>query len=206
MPRTMLRRRLEPEARRLEILEAAERLLRARGPAIRVEDVVREAGAAKGTFYLYFPAWDDLLEVLRARVFEAFNREHPLPRGPAIDWLQVVQGQACAFVDSVVALGRLHEVIFHSGFEQRRPLPEGKDAIGRFAMLVRVGVRAGTFADVAPALTGRLLFAAVHEAADAVASGADRDRVLAALRWILLRTLEPASRRPGARLRANQRP
>jgi AcrR family transcriptional regulator len=204
MPRS--RRRLEPEVRRLELLEAAERLLRSRGPAVRVEDVVREAGAAKGTFYLYFPAWDDLLEVLRARVFEAYNREHPLPRGPVVDWLQVVQDQACAFVDSVVALGGLHHVIFHSGLERRRPLPEGQDAVGRLTMLVRVGVRAGAFADVAPALTGRLLFAAVHEAADALAGGADRDRVLAALRWILRRTLEPPSRRPRSRLRRGRRP
>ena len=58
-----LRRRLKPEARKLEIVEAAERLLQAGGGArVRVEDVVREAGVAKGTFFLYFPTLDDLLE------------------------------------------------------------------------------------------------------------------------------------------------
>ena len=60
-----VRRRLSPEARKLEIIEAAERLLQARGEHVRVEDVVREAGVAKGTFFLYFPTWDDLLEAIR---------------------------------------------------------------------------------------------------------------------------------------------
>ena len=53
--RAARRRRVEPEVRRQEIIEAAEKLLTVNGPDVRVEDIVHEAGAAKGTFYLFFP-------------------------------------------------------------------------------------------------------------------------------------------------------
>jgi len=89
------RRRLQPEARKLEIIEAAERLLAVDGSRVRVEDVVREAGIAKGTFFLYFPTWDDLLETVRQRLVRAFDATHPLPteaEGP-IDWPGLVESQ-----------------------------------------------------------------------------------------------------------------
>ncbi len=88
-----LRRRLQPQVRKLEIIEAAERLLQAHGPRVRVEDVVREAGVAKGTFFLYFPTWDDLLDTLRRRLVSEFDTTYPLPTevdGP-VDWPSVVE-------------------------------------------------------------------------------------------------------------------
>lgn len=83
-----LRRRLQPEARRPEIIEAAERLLAAEGSRVRVEDVVREAGIAKGAFFPYFPTWDDLLETVRQRLVSAFDTANPLPTeaGGPVDW------------------------------------------------------------------------------------------------------------------------
>jgi hypothetical protein len=41
-------------------------------------------------------------------------------------------------------------------------------------------------------MTARLLFAVIHATADAVASGEDRERALAAMQRVLRRTLEPA--------------
>jgi len=186
-----LRRRLQPDARRQEIVEAAERLLRASGPSVRVEDVVREARAAKGTFYLYFPTWDDLLDAVRARLFEAFDTAYPLPteRDGPIDWPAVLDHQAGAFLDFTVSLGGTHDAVFHSDFAQRRP--RGDDAIVRLSAIIRAGQEAEAFGAVDPEPTARLLFAAMHEAADAVASGADRTRTLEALRTILRRSLAP---------------
>jgi hypothetical protein len=40
----------------------------------------------------------------------------------------------------------------------------------------------------------RLLFAVIHETADAVEAAEDRERALAAMRWILRRVLEPKIR------------
>jgi AcrR family transcriptional regulator len=183
------RRRLQPEARKLEIVEAAERLLAAHGLQVRVEDVVREAGVAKGTFFIYFPTWDDLLETIRDRLIAEFDGPNPMPNeveGP-VDWPELVIRQACAFVDHAVSRHGLGEVIFHSDFARRRPQVD--HAVVRFAAAIRAGQEADAFGPVDPSATARLLFAAIHEAADAVAGGADRDAILRALQHMLRRTL-----------------
>jgi AcrR family transcriptional regulator len=190
------RRRLEPEVRRLEIIEAAERLLIAKGPEVRVEDVVREAGAAKGTFYLYFPAWDDLLEAIRGRLVAAFDEAHPLriDATVAMDWPGVLDCLAVAFVDAIIAMGGLHAVLFHTDFARRRPIPEADNPINRLTAIVRMGRETGAFVDVDVPPTGRLLFAVIHETADAVAAGEDRERALAAMRRMLRRAIKPEVR------------
>lgn len=185
------RRRLQPEARRQEIIEAAERLLQAHGPRVRVEDVVREAGVAKGTFFVYFPTWDDLLETVRARLASAFDSANPQPTevdGP-VDWPALVERQATAFVDFTLSRRGIGEAVFHSDFAQRRP--QAVSGVQRLAAAIRAGQEAKAFGPVEPEPTARLLFAAIHEAADAVAAGEDRAVVLAAMNRVLRRTLAP---------------
>jgi len=194
--RATTRRRLDPEVRRQEIIEAAERLLKKNGPDVRVEDVVREAAAAKGTFYLYFPTWDDLLEAIRGRIIKSFDEAHPVQvgAGSELDWLGVLDRLAVAFVDAVIAMGGLHTVLFHTDFARRRPIPEDDNPIRRLTGIVRAGREAGAFADVDSDCIGRLLFAVIHETADAVGAAEDRERALAAMRWTLRRVLEPRVR------------
>jgi AcrR family transcriptional regulator len=187
-----LRRRLEPKARRQEILEAAERVLRRLGREARVDDVVGEAGAAKGTFYLYFASWDDLLEAVRARVYADFNARYPAPaagQGP-VDWLAAFDALAEAFVDFALGIGRLHEPIFDSDFSARRPPAPGDNAVTRIAGLIRAGQAAGDFdAAVDPGPTARLLLALLHESLYAVQAGEDRGRAMAAASRMMRRTL-----------------
>lgn len=186
-----LRRRLQPAARRLEIVEAAERLLQAHGSRVRVEDVVREAGVAKGTFFHYFPSWDDLLETVRDRLVAAFDAAYPLPtevEGP-VDWPGLVETQACAFIDFSLSRRGVGEAVFHSDFAERRPLAD--HGIVRLAAVIRAGQEADAFGPVDPEPTARLLFAAIHEAADAIAAGADQAAMAAALRTLLRRALAP---------------
>ena len=186
-----LRRRLRPEARRAEIVEAAERLLQAHGSQVRVEDVVREAGVAKAAFRLEFPTRDDLLEAVRERLVAEFDAAHPLPtevQGP-VDWPALVDRQAEAFIDFALARRGIGEAVFHSDFAERRPL--ALDAILRLSAIVRAGQEAEAFGPVDPEPTARLMYAAVDAAADAVAGGNDREAVLAALRRLLRGTLAP---------------
>ena len=132
-----VRRRLSPEARKLEIIEAAERLLQARGEHVRVEDVVREAGAAKGTFFLYFPTWDDLLEAIRLRMVAAFDQANPMPTevdGP-FDWLKVVEDQAAAFIDFAASRHTLGGAVFHADFAERKPLAD--NGVMRLTAVIR---------------------------------------------------------------------
>lgn len=185
------RRRLHPEARKLEIVEAAERLLQANGGRARVEDVVREAGVAKGTFFLYFPTWDDLLEAIRDRLVSAFDAAYPLPtevEGP-VDWPALVEAQACAFIEFTLTRRGVAEAVFHSDFAERRPLAD--HAMHRLAAVIRAGQEAEAFGSVEPESTGRLLYAVIHEAADAVAAGDDRLAIERSLKHLLRRTLAP---------------
>ena len=186
-----VRRRLSPEARKLEIVEAAERLLQTHGYRVRVEDVVREAGVAKGTFFLYFPTWDDLLETVRQRLVHAFDDAHPEPtevEGP-VDFPALVESQAAAFIDFTLARRGVGEALFHSDFAERRPLAD--NGVVRLCAVIRAGQEAGAFGPVDPEPTARLMFAAIHEAADAVAGGADRAAIVTSLQSLLRRALAP---------------
>jgi AcrR family transcriptional regulator len=186
-----LRRRLQPEARKLEIVEAAERLLQAHGARVRVEDVVQEAGVAKGTFFLYFPTWDDLLETVRERLVAEFDAAYPLPTevdGP-VDWPAVMDWQAAAFIDFASARQGIGQALFHSDFTARRPL--AVNGIMRLTAVIRAGQEAEAFGPFDPEPTARLMFAAIDEAARAVAGGGDRAAIVAALQSLLRRTLAP---------------
>lgn len=185
------RRRLQPEARKREIVEAAERLLQAHGARVRVEDVVREAGVAKGTFFLYFPTWDDLLETVRQRLVAEFDAAYPLPTevdGP-VDWPAVVAAHAEGFIDFAAARQGIGQALFHSDFAERRTMAD--NAIVRLSAVIRAGQEAEAFGPVDPEPTARLMFAAIDEAGRAVAGGADRAAIVAALQTLLRRTLAP---------------
>lgn len=55
----------KPDVRKLEIIQAAEKLFENEGYAkTSVESIIKKAGIAKGTFYYYFKAKKDVLEAL----------------------------------------------------------------------------------------------------------------------------------------------
>ncbi|KKX30483.1 TetR/AcrR family transcriptional regulator [Rhizobium sp. LC145] len=65
MTKERTRRKLEPEQRRAEILQAAFACFSERGfAATRMEDVAARAGIAKGTVYLHFPDKEALFTAL----------------------------------------------------------------------------------------------------------------------------------------------
>lgn len=191
-----MRRRIGPEQRREELVAAAERVLRRLGGQARVEDVVREAGAAQGTFYTCFRAWDDLLETVRERQLAAFEARLAMPtevEGP-VDWPPLLRRLSVLFVDFVLELQGLHEALFHGDFSRNRPMHSQDRPPARLAAIIRAGQEAGAFGPVDPDATGRLLFAVLHETADAIEAGADRQAALAALHHLIDATLAP----PGA--------
>ena len=150
-----------------------------------------EAGSAKGTFFAYFPTFDDLLEALRAEQAAELEQAVSDALGSAAkpDWETALPRLAGAFVDSVIAMGGLHEVLFHSAFTQARPTPPERRPAARIAAILRAGLAAGAYADLDPDPTATLIFSAIHETADAIAAGADRDRSLAALDRLLRRAV-----------------
>lgn len=78
----------DPAERREELLDIAWELGRAHGfESLRVEHIVQAAGVAKGTFYHYFAAKDDVLEALIQRfadgLFAELERASLQPGGAA---------------------------------------------------------------------------------------------------------------------------
>lgn len=73
MPAAKTKSRTKPaEIRRSELMSAAETIFLEKGfVATSVDEIVRKADVAKGTFYLHFRSKDDILVALRER-FIAF--------------------------------------------------------------------------------------------------------------------------------------
>jgi AcrR family transcriptional regulator len=187
------RRRLAPDARRREVLDAAIRVLRERGPAgCRVEDITAEAGTAKGNFYRYFPTWDDLLIAIRDHVLDAYRADlvRRYDMWSSVDWWTALDEEIQRFVDFQMDLGGLHDVIFHGPAATSRPADVHRSAAFTVGLFLNAGIAQGAFRAVDVDVTAPLLFDLLHGAADAVSAGMDRGRVLRATRQIVHRTLE----------------
>ena len=71
MPATRPRRTESEPVRRAQLLKAARKVFRAKGyDRANVSEIVREAGVAQGTFYLYFPSKRDAAVSLRDGLME----------------------------------------------------------------------------------------------------------------------------------------
>ncbi len=188
-----MRRRLHPDARRAELIDAALRILRQRGDAdCRVEDITAAARAAKGTLYLYFPSWEELLVAVRNRILDDYAAEvrGRLERHTAGDWKALLDDECVRFVDFVVDLGGLHQAIFHGPIADR-PIEGDRSAVHLIAGFLRLGIEAGALRPVNEEAAARLLFSMLHSTADAIAQGADRDTFLNGTRDLVHHWLWP---------------
>ena len=75
MPAAKPRRTESEPVRRAQLLKAARKVFRAKGyDRASVSEIVREAGVAQGTFYLYFPSKRDAAISLRDGLMETMAR------------------------------------------------------------------------------------------------------------------------------------
>ena len=173
------RRRLSPDVRRAELLEAALCVLRRRGPMnARVEDVTEAAGVAKGTFYLYFPSWDDLLVEIRAHLCSTYVSEmQDIFAVEALsDWWAAFEKECVHFVDFVEELGsELHMVIFHGSIADRPPdLTMFYEKT--WADMLKKGIESGSCRNVSVDIAAQLIFSVLHKTAENILQTGDRDR------------------------------
>lgn len=90
------RRRLEPAQRRAQLLEVALEAFRENGVAnTSVSDIVKRAGVAQGTFYLYFDSKEDavcaVVSASLEEIAERFERAVALPNATAVERLFVLR-------------------------------------------------------------------------------------------------------------------
>lgn len=66
----------DPDERRLELIDAAERLFNQKGfESTAVSDIVKSIGVAQGTFYYYFKSKDDIFNAIVERFMEELMSE-----------------------------------------------------------------------------------------------------------------------------------
>jgi AcrR family transcriptional regulator len=173
------RRRLTPERRRDELLDAAWSVLRSHGADARVEDITGHAGAAKGTFYVYFDSWTTMLDELRSRALRAYRdsitSELPIG-GDAAAWMAFIDTEIDRFVDFQLELGSLHALLFHGA--DLPPVDPDESAAAMIRDLLLVAQHAGVLEEIDATALGSLLFHTLHGAVDDIAAGADRNATL----------------------------
>ena len=174
-PTPRQRRRLDPEERRSELLDAAIEVIRRQGSEeVRVVDITRAAGAAKGTFYLYFPSWNDLLLAIRRRLMSTYAADvrARMEAARPMQWEQIEQ-ECIHFVDYVAGLGGLHGAIFHGPIADE-PVEAEYSSGALITLMLKAAVQAGVCRKVSPELAAPLVFAVLHTTADGIMHGDDR--------------------------------
>jgi AcrR family transcriptional regulator len=188
--RKIPRRRLPPEQRRQELLDAGERIIRSKGCDARVEDIVEAANAAKGTFYVYFATWEAFLLELRNRVFQNLDERFERYRGECTDWVELMGGLPALFIDMTLSLEGLHQAVFHGPVEHVGINNSRLNVRSHLAEMIAEGIEHKALNTGDVATTTQFLFALLHKAADLAEAGHDRHQVAITLRQFLLQAFQ----------------
>jgi AcrR family transcriptional regulator len=192
-------RRLPPETRRQQILDAAASLLLDNGLAgTSVDAVAQRAGIAKGTVYLYFASWQDLLGELRARYAHglAGRAEAALGHADPADPGSVAgafERLAAELADYVQVNRRLYHILFQEAGGHEGHAMALLDHLVRRLLTEAMDQGALTPAD--PGLLARFLLAGLHAVLLPLAhhDRPDREHALTSLSELLRRLLAPAT-------------
>ena len=187
------RRRLSPEARRGELIDAAIRLLESGQNVTNwVQAVTAEADAAKGTFYVYFSSWEEMLVAVRDRVLRDYvDRFHQFAESTEpIDWWATLDAECAAAIDTIARPGGLHQAVFHFN-SALAPVDDELDIIAAIGRALHRGMVAGAFRSVDPQIAATILFTVLHGAGDAIAAGEQPQHWLEAVRDLTRHWLAP---------------
>jgi AcrR family transcriptional regulator len=161
-----------PEARRKELMNAAQRLFLDHGVAsTTIEQITSAASVAKGTFYLYFSSKEDVLAALGDR----FAREllarikTAVASEPNAGWKEKLATWARTAVAGYLDSIRLHDIVFGFDHGPRPPTKEGRTdniVIDHLSALLRAGAEARAWSIDDAHITAVFLFSALHGAVD----------------------------------------
>jgi len=159
------------ETRREELMDAAQVLFLEKGfDATSVDEIVKRADVAKGTFYFYFKTKDEVLQALRERFVDTFQErlEDAVSARAPDDWI----GRLDAWIESAIHgyldAFALHDLVFHEfrPSNQRRRAQHENPTMAQLTALVAGGAKAGAWVSRTPRLTAAMLFSAFHGAVD----------------------------------------
>jgi AcrR family transcriptional regulator len=166
----LTRPRTKPaEIRREELMDAAQALFLGKGfGATSVDEIVRAADVAKGTFYFYFKTKDDVLQALRSRFVEGFHGrlEDAVDAKASDDWVGRLDAWLEAGVNGYLDEFELHDLVFHEFRPSNRRMKHDNPVIAHLTKLIAGGGKAGAWTVRDPRLTAVMLFNALHGAVD----------------------------------------
>lgn len=126
MPARRPRRRLTKQARREEILEAALNVFERGGyHSTHVDAVIREAGIARGTFYLHFRSKHEVFAALVERMLSIFLAARPTGAEPVVDGPPAAEAILRASYRTVFETLRRHRRLARLLFEEAVGLDKG---------------------------------------------------------------------------------
>jgi AcrR family transcriptional regulator len=170
-----------------------------------VAEVTRAGGAARGTFYVYFPSWEDMLAVVRERLIDECNApiRDALATASGVDWWAVLEDQCERLVDVVTQFDRHHALIFHSVLPHD-PVGVSRSGPALLAAAIERGIAEGCFASVDVEVAAQMLYAIVHAASDAILAGGERRRWISACTALARSYLSPPAQRIDTRRRSDE--
>jgi AcrR family transcriptional regulator len=167
---TLRRPRTKPaQIRREELMDAAQALFLDKGfEAASVDEIVRAADVAKGTFYFYFKTKHDVLQALQARFIEEFcgRLEAAVESRKSDDWIGRLDAWVEAGVDGYLDEFELHDLVFHEFRPSNRRIKHDNPVISHLTKLIAGGADAGLWTAANDRLTAVMLFSALHGAVD----------------------------------------
>ncbi|HWK49709.1 MAG TPA: TetR/AcrR family transcriptional regulator [Steroidobacter sp.] len=158
------------ELRREELLDAAQQLFVEKGiGATSIDDIASAAEVAKGTFYLYFPSKEALLQALQERFVAGFveRLEIAMDRCGPDRWRPKLQAWVRTVIEGYLEQVRLHDVIFHETQPYDRHSMSNNPVIDQFTALLSDGAQAGAWIAEEPRSTAIMFFHALHGGVDA---------------------------------------
>lgn len=163
------------ERRRTDLLDAAERIVLAKGTAkLTVDEVTTRAQVAKGTFYLYFRSKEQLIAALRERLVDDLTARQAaeLESLAPDDWAARLQRWMESSIRGFLAQADLHDALFsHTDTaEQTRhghvADPETNRHAALLTEILEGGTAAGGFTLANPKVSAVLLYNLMHGTAD----------------------------------------
>ncbi len=163
-------RRTESEpVRRAQLLRAARKVFRAKGyDGATVSEIVREAGVAQGTFYLYFPSKRDVAVSLREGLMETMAEAV----ATAVESRTSLEDRLESLIAAVFKVARKNVDLFRLAFigadethsEMHSESPEHASVLRVVTDLFRDAVEAGEMEGMDPDIAARLAIGLLQHA------------------------------------------
>jgi AcrR family transcriptional regulator len=188
-------RRSDPEARRTQLVSAAEEVFGVKGvAATSVSDIVKAAGVAQGTFYLYFPSKTDIVNAVAQRLVDVMVADvesSVASAGSAVQRLLAMRDALSAMADSgtgqelVDAFHQPDNAAVHHQLAERI----GPQLASLVAGIVAQGVAEGAFVTEDVAVASWFILGGLQGLEFAATSAEDMPHAIAQVTVLALRAL-----------------